>query len=231
MDADRNEPMQTEELKSRILEAIRRHPSPVRRTVAIRTMLVLLSAGIAPALALIVLHAWDPTLLTWDPFSRPKSLVASTSAGALVIAITAATTAVGRGGRMLGRARQLLLFVAAGAPVAFVVWKLMLSQQYAGMTIPWSTRSGLRCFWLTLLLASCPMLAFAFIRRRSDPVHPRSLGAALGVAAGLYAGVLVDLWCPVGYAQHVLLGHALPVAVLGLTGALIGHHVLAVRSN
>jgi hypothetical protein len=39
---------------------------------------------------------------------------------------------------------------------------------------------------------------------------------------------LVDLWCPVGYVPHLLLGHVLPIAILSLAGALIGGRVLGI---
>jgi hypothetical protein len=38
--------------------------------------------------------------------------------------------------------------------------------------------------------------------------------------------VLVDLWCPVSYLPHLLLGHLLPIAVLAAVGALVGGRLL-----
>jgi hypothetical protein len=58
-------------------------------------------------------------------------------------------------------------------------------------------------------------------------VHPRAFGAALGAAGGFWAATLVDLWCPVGYPLHVVLGHALPTLVLAALGAAAGSRVLA----
>ena len=52
--------------------------------------------------------------------------------------------------------------------------------------------------------------------------------AALGAATALYASVLVDFWCPVGYVGHVLLGHVLPIALAGVLGFAIGRRVFAV---
>ena len=34
--------------------------------------------------------------------------------------------------------------------------------------------------------------------------------------------MLVDLWCPVAYVGHLLLGHVLPIAVFATIGAAAG---------
>jgi hypothetical protein len=81
-----------------------------------------------------------------------------------------------------------------------------------------------------LLFAAGPLAALGFLRRGVDPVHPRLLGAALGVATGAYAGVLVDLWCPSAEISHVLLGHLGPFVVLVLAGAWLGGRLLGLRS-
>jgi hypothetical protein len=62
--------------------------------------------------------------------------------------------------------------------------------------------------------------------RRVDPVTPRMTGAAFGAGAGLGSALLVDLWCPVFYVPHLLLGHVLPIAVLAAAGAALGVGVL-----
>ncbi len=74
-----------------------------------------------------------------------------------------------------------------------------------------------------------PLLAMAFVRRNSDPNHPRLTGATLGVAAGACAWVFTDLWCPVAYVPHLLLGHVLPIMILAAAGALLGPWLIAVR--
>jgi hypothetical protein len=92
-------------------------------------------------------------------------------------------------------------------------------------------RPGARCFGLTLLLAAWPLTILCLSRRGTDPTHPNSLGAAIGIAAGAYAGVFVDLFCPVGHVQHVLLGHALPIVLLGLAGVWLGARLLAMHAK
>ena len=52
--------------------------------------------------------------------------------------------------------------------------------------------------------------------------HGRRCSPRLGSA------LLVDLWCPVGYVPHLLLGHVLPIAILSVAGGLIGGRVLGI---
>ena len=72
-----------------------------------------------------------------------------------------------------------------------------------------------------------PLVAVLTVRRGTDPTHPRILGFAMGMSLGLCTNELVDLWCPVAYIPHLLLGHLLPAVLLGIVGALLGGFVLA----
>ena len=58
--------------------------------------------------------------------------------------------------------------------------------------------------------------------RRLDPMTPRATGAAFGAGAGLGSALLIDLWCPVSYVPHLLIGHVLPIAFLAAAGAAVG---------
>ena len=46
------------------------------------------------------------------------------------------------------------------------------------------------------------------------------------MTAAVAAGALVDLWCPVAYLPHVLLGHILPLAIAAAFGAWAGRRLL-----
>jgi hypothetical protein len=48
---------------------------------------------------------------------------------------------------------------------------------------------------------------------------------------GAVVWVLVDLWCPVAYVPHLLLGHVLPLVLTALVGTLLGGRYLAVRAR
>lgn len=214
----------SQDLKARIMEAARKQPAPTRREVAGRVTLTLVTAIVVPILAFLALGAIRPG-------PRPWSLIILTASGTFGIALAAAWTAFGRGGQMVGRARARLLAMTVAAPLTFVVWKLVWSGRYDHMTDAWPDRPGLRCFAFTILLAAWPFLALASIRRGSDPTHPRVLGAALGVATGTGAAVLVDLWCPVAHPGHLFLGHVLPIAILGVLGVWVGDRILSLRGR
>ncbi len=62
---------------------------------------------------------------------------------------------------------------------------------------------------------------------RSEAFHPDAAGAAIGSAAGLAAMLLVDLWCPVAFLPHLLLGHLAPIAVIVFLGMRLGSRLLA----
>jgi len=106
-------------------------------------------------------------------------------------------------------------------------WRVLITACYPKMMIEWADRPGIRCFTLSVSLALVPLLGLLWLRRGSDPLHPRLTGAAFGAAVGAPAWVLVDLWCPVGYVPHLLLGHVLPLLLLISLSALLGGRVIA----
>jgi hypothetical protein len=214
--------MMDPELRARVLAAARRQPSPSRAQVLARTTPLVASAVAVPVALFVAVGAVRTG-------ARPSALLAATACGALAIALAALWTAVGRGGQMIGRSRGQLVAMSLLAPAAFFVWKLGWSERFAHMADAVTARPGYRCLALTLLLAAWPFAVLALLRRGSDPTHPRALGAAVGVASGTAAGVLVDLWCPVGYPGHLLLGHLAPIALLGVAGVLVGQRLIALR--
>jgi hypothetical protein len=206
------------ELRQQILVAARQQPAPTRRAVRRQTLaLVVASLGVS---VLAFLAVGGPR-----PGGRALSLVLATVAG--TAAIAGLTLRIGLGGGMLGRARAVLVLAAVGAPVAFLAWKGALSPDL--LADPSLSKTGYRCLALTFSFALTPIAALFFVRRGSDPTHPRALGVALAVGAGLWAASLVDLWCPVGNLRHLAFGHLLPVAVLGLAGLWLGGRFLGVR--
>jgi hypothetical protein len=160
---------------------------------------------------------------------RPVGLVAMSAGGGLVVAATAVWLALRRGRSMLGRSRRLLCG-AALIPISLLAWKVGCSIAFGASMMAWPERPGERCLALSLFVAAGPLLSFLAIRR-SAPVQPALNGAVIGCAAGAFAWVAADLWCPVAYVPHVLLGHVLPLGVLAGAGALLGQALLAPRSR
>lgn len=132
---------------------------------------------------------------------------------------------------MLGRTRRLLVPISIGSPLLIVAWKIFWSAQYEGASSAWAARPGLRCLLLSLSLAVCPLIAFVIARRSSDPRRPALTGFSAGVAMGCIAALLTDLWCPVAHLPHLLLGHLLPIALLGVIGAWLGRRWIALDNT
>jgi len=131
---------------------------------------------------------------------------------------------------MLGRSGSGLLYGIALIPLGLFAWKVGCSLAFGQPMAEWPERAGLKCLSLSLLVAAGPLLAFLAVRR-SAPVHPALNGAAMGVASGACAWVALDLWCPVAFVPHLLLGHVLPLCILAGTGALLGQALLSLRSR
>ena len=213
--------MDSWDLEARIKAAIRRQRSPTRRQATSRQAALLVLGSLLPIACFIAVGGIRTGPRAW-------SLVVATVMGEASISATALLMAVGRGGQMIGRSARQLLATTIVAPLAVVFWKLLCSRWFH--VGPWSA-AGYRCLALTVLLASFPLAAIVAVRRGLDPLHPGSLGAALGAASGLCAGVLLDLWCPSGESTHLLLGHLLPIALLALIGASVGQRALAMHGN
>jgi hypothetical protein len=83
---------------------------------------------------------------------------------------------------------------------------------------PW----GARCALIAAIVGVGVMACFAAALRRAAPVATGLRGAAIGVAAGMWASVAVFVFCPSGDSRHLLVGHVLPLLVLlGLGAAFV----------
>jgi hypothetical protein len=162
---------------------------------------------------------------------RPDLLVWQTAGGGAFIALTLCIVALRRGRSMLGRTAAVLLAVALLAPLVLFAWKLATSSEFEGMTAEWPSRIGFKCLRLACLTAAWPLVGAIMVRRGTDPTHPRLTGAAIGAAIGSCSWVLVDLWCPVAYVPHLIVGHVFPLVVTTLTGAWLGGRLIALRSK
>jgi len=225
------------ELRARVLAAAAAEPSPTRATVRRRNMLIGMVAA-ASGLGAFVIFAMlmseshllrlGGEVVPQQRLERPAWLVVATAGGALGVAVTAVWLALGRGRSMLGRSPRWLLYGGVLIPVSLLVWKVSCSLAFGDAMVAWPERPGERCLALSLLVAAGPLVSLMAIRRHA-PVHPALNGAVIGFAAGAWAWVAVDLWCPVAHVPHVLFGHVLPLFVLAGTGALFGRTLLSPR--
>ena len=204
------------DLKSRIFAAIRAEPAPTRQATRLRNALLLASGA---AVALVIFRLCGGM----HREERPTPLVLATCAGWIVAAAVATRIALARGRSTLGRATAWLVALLVVAPFALLAWKVAVTMPFGPeMSVERQGRPGWRCLGVSVAVGVPLLAVFTAARRRTDPLRPGITGAALGTAAGVAAGSLVDLWCPIAYVPHLLLGHILPLVVLALLGALAG---------
>jgi hypothetical protein len=212
------------DLKARILGAAEATPARSRRAEAIRSVLFI---GTAIAVSLVIFMLRGGIRLT----GRPLTLIVGTTLGTALIAAASIWAGVGRGRSMLGRSRGWILSAILASPLALLGWKVLYSAQFAQGLDAWPGRVGFRCFYLSLSLGALPLAAVLLTRRGTDPRSPALAGTGIGAGIGLGVAALVDMWCPVAYVPHLLLGHILPVALLALAGLGLGKVLLTLSRS
>jgi hypothetical protein len=212
--------MPSEDLKARLLAATRAAPAPTRSSESKRAAALVTAAVLVST---VVFLANGGVRIT----GRPAALLTGTVAGTAAIAALTIWVAVGRGGAMVGRARSWLVTAVIVSPVALLAWKIYWSAQFDHGLAAWPSRLGLRCLGMSMSMGALPLVALLFTRRGTDAVHPGHAGMGIGVALGLAVASFVDAWCPVAYVPHLLLGHILPLALLGAAGLWLGKKILA----
>lgn len=90
----------------------------------------------------------------------------------------------------------------------------------------WPGASWQRCLTAIALLTPACFAAAIFAARRLAPTRLALTGAVAGLFAGGAAASAYALWCPETDAVFLLSWYALPIAVAGAVGALIGPRFL-----
>jgi hypothetical protein len=212
-------PSHLDDLKRRTLAEVSRRSAPTRPQARTRALIAYAAATTAMAVVFFAAGGIEHSR------GRPLVYTVLMAAGACAIALVATAAALGRGTSMLGRSLRVLALVAALVPVGTFVWLVAWHNRYAD---PFS-RIGYRCLGLTLAMGIAPLVVTAFLRAGSAVRAPKASGAAIGAVCGAWAGVGVDLWCPLTEPTHIAIGHVLPILVLVAIGAIVGHSVLRMR--
>jgi len=213
-------PKPNADLRARILEATRQEPAPDRARVA-QTTRTFVALAVVSALTIFFASGG------FNLGTRPLGFVVATAIGWGLAAAFATHLAFSRRKSMLGPTRQALVSSALLVAPILLAWAVVWTMPWPEVTrfdSSWS--SYLRCFTLTSVLGILPLIALTIARRGSDPVHPRSTGAALGAAMGAWAGTLIDLHCTCASVPHIAFAHVLPTLILAAIGALAGPRVL-----
>lgn len=212
------------DLKARVLEEIRREPSPTRVEASRRTLATIAAAVVVDAALFFFFGGVHAGL-------RPTKLVLVTYGGGGLLALLAIWGAFGRGRSMLGRPKRWLLAITIVTPIALWSWLHVWSVIYPESAVASSGRVGLRCLGLSLAFAVWPLALLIRSLREKNPVTSVETGAARGVAIGALASVLVGLWCAQTSAAHLALGHAMPLLLLSLLGGWLGQRMTAVAGG
>ena len=211
------------DLKARVLASVKTTPSPPRPPWW-KVALWIVPVSIAVAFSLLMAAGG-----LQHGEGRPPWMLFGTALGWVTVALLATWGAFGRGKSAVGRARAWLGVIAIATPAVLFSSTLVWNLVYPESAHWWEGRVGWKCLGLTLGMAIWPLVGMALVRRSSDPVHPGVTGAALGAASGAWAGVVVDLWCPVSHPAHVAFGHILPIVLLSLFGLALGRRIIAMR--
>jgi hypothetical protein len=217
----------SERLYARVRSAVESTPAATTRT---RTRIIAALAIVPAVTTLFVLIASG--LVYGQPAAGLDIDIASSAAAlttlSLLIGLALASTvfALWQGRSGLGITAMWLVSIAAlVAPVYAALTVLQPLHSGAaddvsltGVAIsPW----GLRCIFVASVVGASVLAIFAVTLRRAVAVAVGLRGAALGAAAGGWAGLAVFAFCPSGELQHLLVGHVLPIVLLTVCGARI----------
>ena len=150
------------------------------------------------------------------------------AAGALMLALLTTFIATSRGKNGLGERVSLLRWSALAVGPLSVIPMLLLvnlgahSRQLEQHLDPW----GMPCFVISTAIAAVSLVVLVRELRRSVPVAAGWRSAALGSAAGAWAGLALLLHCPGAEAKHLAMGHLLPICLFPLLGLLFARRTL-----
>ncbi len=192
--------------------------APGRRQAVLVTGALLIAALVLVASMLV--YQRPAVGLTFGVRSAPALLAVLCALVGLAGAATAVALHRGRSG--LGAGLGSLAAVALLTGPVYAALTLANPVHIAGMQPAWVDISpwGARCFFIACAVGTIVLASSGIVLRRAVPVASAWRAAALGAAAGAWAGLAVFVFCPSGELQHLLVGHLLPVMALVAAGAL-----------
>ena len=211
------------ELAQRVRAAVAQTEAP-RATVRERLALALVAvpaAILGGLLGSCIVFRGRP-LLRIDLSALPGVAFAERLLVLLLLAGMATGVALAPGRRGLGSKVTLLAIAAvAVAPLYTLVTNVAPLGTAVGDAAARALHPlGLPCALVAFAVGVVTLAAFGLALRRAVPAAPVNRAAALGGAAGAWAGVALFLQCPAKDALHLLVGHSLPVAGFALLGAI-----------
>jgi len=210
-------------LASRVRTAVAQTPAP-RASVRARLALALAAVPIAILASLLgsCLVFRGRPLFRLDFWALPEVAFAERLLVLLLLSALATGVALAPGRRALGSKVTLLAVSAvAVAPLYTLVTQVAPLGTAVGDAAARALHPlGLPCALVAFAVGALVLAGFGIALRRAVPAAPVQRAAAVGGAAGAWAGVALFLQCPAKDALHLLVGHSLPVAAFALLGAI-----------
>jgi hypothetical protein len=194
-----------------LLESIARTPSATRSARQKRA-LIGYTAAAAWMLAVFAFASAYPHAAV-----RSSGATVAVLLGLCALALMVSALIFARGASPLGRSHYTLAATAIAVPCGVLSWLSLSLRDIPSENAP----LGWRCFALMIVLGAVLLLAQVLAKRGSNPIHPRLQGAAFGAVSGAWSAILVAAWCPIYNESHALWGHAAPILMLSLAGALL----------
>jgi hypothetical protein len=201
---------------------IRRRPVPTRNQHRMRSA-GLVAASVVPIGAMALMRGFELG-------DRPLSYVVGLCLSWGLLAVVASVLVLRRPST-LGRPRAFLVAVASALPVGLAAASLAAADAFLEHVEPAPTPLAMNvvCTMMAIALSILPLAALLYVYRRSDPVKPAALGAALGAIAGSWSGAVLATLCPATDSAHVLFAHVGPIAVTAAASAAVGARLLRLR--
>lgn len=207
-------PSAPQELPRGLAERLRETRAPTRSEWTRRRALALLAAVGSGA-------GWLAALgVRPDVGTLPSTYVVAWVALPLLLGVIALASSVRPGRSGVGHPVLVMRVLLVALPIVVGALALVLPEPPTVAAAPSFFRALAACFNATVLVALLPILLAALALRHGFAAGARLRGALLGAAAGLFATTVLNAHCPLVDQLHLVLGHALPVAVAATIGAL-----------
>ena len=211
-----------EELFARIRTAVAATPaSKISTRLRISAAMTVVPVVTAAVLLVASQFVYHRPMLRADMGTHPTSDLLIMLVLVIGLTLSATLVAVGRGDRGLGSGAMSLFLVALlVAPIyaALMLVHPLAVNEVAAASLTKLSPWGLRCAAVAATVALLVLISFTAALRRSVPAASRLRGAALGAAAGAWAGLAVFVSCPATEYRHLLVGHVLPIAAFTFLG-------------
>ncbi|XXU14855.1 NrsF family protein [Sorangium sp. So ce861] len=134
-----------------------------------------------------------------------------------LIALRRGKYGLGSGATPLSVAAGLVVPVYAFATLAWPLRSYGPAAESEASLHPW----GVPCFAIAAIVGLVVLATFTSALRWAVPVARGPRGAAVGAAAGAWAGLSVFIHCPAFEPTHLIVGHVVPIVAFTLLGVFV----------